>query len=387
VRPRLAAQASGNPLDAIGRHLPLPAPVPDWSKPIILALLLMSLGLAVRSRVMAVRARRLEAQRRSLIEDVGAMQVALAPDVPPRLGALGVSVAYRPAEGPAAGGDFYDVFSLDATRVAIVLGDVSGHGREALARAALTRFTLRAHLELGLEPRAALALAGHRPAEADDEFATVAIGIYEAASGTLTYATAGHPPPIVLGAGRHRPITVCAAPPIGWGIPTGRRQTTVSLPAGAVACFFTDGLADARSRGEALGRERIAEMLAALGPRPQARLLLERLREAADEVPDDMAACIIEARTAATESVCVEAIELDVRQLAEGRAQRFLEACAVPELERAHALDHARALAGRLDTALVRVTFGAAGRTSVTVTPAQAPMVRPQTAPRLAVAT
>ena len=100
-----------------------------------------------------------------------------------------------------------------------------------------------------------------------------------------------------------------------------------------------------------------------------------------------MAACIIEARTAATESVCVEEIELDARQLAEGRAQRFLEACAVPELERAHALDHARALAGRLDTALVRVTFGAAGRTSVTVTPAQAPMVRPQPAPRLAVVT
>ena len=96
------APASGNPLQSIGRHIPLPLPVPDWSKPIILLLLLLAAWFAVRWRLGVVRARSLEAQRATLLRDVGVMQAALVPLVPARLGGLAVSVAYRPAEGPAA---------------------------------------------------------------------------------------------------------------------------------------------------------------------------------------------------------------------------------------------------------------------------------------------
>src|SRR5256885_617586 len=234
-------------------------PAPPAARPDLGARLWIALVLAFRSRGMARGARRLAAQRAALAQDVDAMQAALAPEVPTRQGPLEISVAYRPAEGPAAGGDFYDVFGLDATRVAVIVGDVSGHGRGALGRAAQTRFTLRAYLELGMQPRTALALAGRRPSAHPDEFATVAVGIYEAASGTLTYATAGHPPPIVLDSSDFGPITACASVPLGWGVPTGRRQTTLSLPAGAIACFYSDGLAEARSRGELLGRDRVVE--------------------------------------------------------------------------------------------------------------------------------
>jgi hypothetical protein len=378
----LAAHASSNPLDVIGRQIPLPGPVPDWSKPIILALLVLALCLAVRSRMMVLRTRRLQSRQTALIEDLGVMQLALAPDVPVHLGRLDVSVAYRPAEGPAAGGDFYDVFNLDAGRVAVILGDVSGHGREALARAALTRFTLRAHLELGLVPRTALELAGRRPTGNEDEFATVVVGVYEATSGTLTYATAGHPPPIVLAPRAYRPVTVCASPPLGWGVPTGRRQTTVSLPVGATACFFSDGLPDARSLGEPLGRDRVVEILAALGPSARAPQLLERLRHVADEMPDDMAACLIQARAEARGSICLEEIELDARQLAGRKGERFLKACGVPRREIEPALRPARDIAGRFDAAVIRVALDDRG-TAVTATPphttAETTPVRPAT--------
>jgi Stage II sporulation protein E (SpoIIE) len=280
-----------------------------------------------------------------------------------------VSVAYRPADGPAAGGDFYDVFRLDETRVAVVVGDVSGHGRAALARAAQTRFTLRAYLELGMAPRVALAVTGRRPSGDQDEFATVAVGIYDAASGTLTYATAGHPPPIVLGLTDFTPVTACASVPLGWGMPTGRRQTTLALPAHAIACFYSDGLVEARIRGELLGRGRVVEMLAELGPSPQATMLLERLREVADEARDDMAACVIRTTSAATEAMRVEEIELDGRQLSAGRGERFLRACNVPADGIVPVLERARGIVGEFGTAVVRVSFDRSRRDVVVEPP------------------
>src|SRR5205823_5213529 len=207
--------STSNPLEAIGRRisLPVPVPVPDWSKPIIVALLLIALWFGVRSRVAGVRARRLERQRASLLSDLGAMQGALVPEGPRRLGPLDVSVAYRPAEGPAAGGDFYDVFEPRPGQIAVVLGDVAGHGHEALKQAALTHFTLRAYLQAGLEPRAALALAGQVLCDPTGErYATVAVAVYDEPSSTLTYALAGHPPPMLLGYPAHEPVTVCSSP-------------------------------------------------------------------------------------------------------------------------------------------------------------------------------
>lgn len=371
------ARAAGNPLETIGRHipLPLPLPVPDWSKPIILALLLLAVWLGVRTRLAAGRTRRLEGQRAVLLRDLGAVQAALVPEVPARLGGLAVSVAYRPAEGPAAGGDFYDLFVSEQGKVAIILGDVSGHGREALTQAALTRYTLRAYLQAGLEPRAALALAGRVLSDpAGERFATVAVGVYDSREGRLTYACAGHPPPIVQGREAYEPVTVCSSPPIGWAFPTGVRQTTVSLPAGARVCFFSDGLIEARCDGELLGRERLSEILAALGPRPGAAELLERVRVAAVATPDDMAACIIEPTPAArVASPRVEELEVDDRALRAGQIGRFLKACRVPASEIARTIERAEEIAATCATALLRVELGPAGATAYATVPDPGP--------------
>ena len=111
---------------------------------LLLAALASLLALTVCYSVASVRARRLSDQRASLLEEVGLLQRALLPPVPEELGAVRTSVAYRPSEGMGAGGDFYDALTLPGNRAAFILGDVSGHGREAVAQTALKRFTLRA---------------------------------------------------------------------------------------------------------------------------------------------------------------------------------------------------------------------------------------------------
>jgi Stage II sporulation protein E (SpoIIE) len=371
---RAAARSSSDPLDSIGRHIPLSLPVPDWSKPIILALLLLAIWFGVRSRLASLRARRLEGQRATLLRDVGAMQAALVPEVPACLGGLAVSVAYRPAEGPAAGGDFYDLFVPAPGKVAIILGDVAGHGSHALTQAALTRYTLRAYLQAGLAPRATLALAGQALADpVGRRFATVAVGVYEERDATLTYALAGHPPPILRGCQACEPVTICSSPPLGWGVPTGRRQSTVSLPAGAEACFFSDGLIEARCEGSEegglLGRERLSEILTALGPRPLAADLLAEVRVAARAIPDDMAACILAPQAAAAGAdIYVEELETDERALTAGNVRRFLEACRLPAPEIARAIELAGVTAAAFDTAVLRIERRPTG-VSATVSP------------------
>ncbi len=364
-----AAKQSSNPLAKLGGQIPLPIPVPDWSKPIIIALLLLALWFGVRSRLAAVRARRLERQRTMLLRDVGAMQAALVPEVPALLGGLAVSVAYRPAEGPAAGGDFYDLFAPEPGKVAMMLGDVAGHGHSALTHAALTRYTLRAYLQAGLEPRAALALAGRVLADPlGERYATVAVGVFDTAAGTLTYSLAGHPPPILSGMQAREPVTRCSSPPVGWGAPTGRRQTTISLPAGAAACFFSDGLIEARSGGELLGRERLREIVAGLGSEPEASDLLERVRAAAEGAPDDMVACVLSPdQTAAGGCAHVEELEADPKALGKDEVRRFLEECLLPASEAAMVIEQARAIAEEYGSAVLRVELPAASTTATAV--------------------
>jgi hypothetical protein len=251
----------------------------------------LALGLAANAYWQSRQRAALKAQREGLLDDIGLLSGALLPPVP-EFDDLTVSAAYRPADGPAAGGDFYDVFALDDRRVGVLLGDVSGHGRASVRHAALARFTLRTLLAAGHAPGEALARADcllERDLRPD--FVTVIAAVYDRPTASLTYAKAGHAPPIVLGAA-HDPDAETPAPPLGLATGASWPEYRLRLADGVSVCLVTDGLEDARRGGCRLGRDSVVE-LAAAHERPDAARLLGDVGALADCLADDTAAVVL----------------------------------------------------------------------------------------------
>jgi hypothetical protein len=162
-----------------------------------------------------------------------------------------------------------------------------------------------------------------------------------------------------------------SAPPIGVGIRTGVRQTTVPLPRGSAACFFTDGLLEARSGGTLLGHEGLAGMVGELGPLDSAAALLDRVVERADETPDDMTACLV--RTVAGSAAAgprIEELELEPDDLGSATPERFLEACGVPAEAVATVLAEAERICATAGGAVLRVSIDDSGAAASVTGPA-----------------
>lgn len=337
--------------------------VPMALKMLLAALAVLAIVLGGGYLLVAARARGLARQRADLLQEVGLLQTALLPPVPATVGAMRTSVAYRPSDGPGAGGDFYDALTLTGGRAAFILGDVSGHGREALERTAFMRYTLRAYLEAGLEPRMVLQVAGRVIGEhLGGHFATVVLAVHDPASGTLTYACAGHPPPIVVGPSRPEPVMAASSPPIGLDLLTGVRQTSLPLPPGSVVCLYTDGLAESRTESGLLGRPRLGDILEEIGRDVTAAELLDRVASEARVVSDDMATIVLSptAGVVAGDFGC-EQVELDRDDVESGLAERFLTACDVAASDVDSAVEEMQAIARGAGSAIVHVRYGMRG--------------------------
>jgi serine phosphatase RsbU (regulator of sigma subunit) len=230
------------------------------------------------------------------------MQRSLLPRVAPDLEGLELGAVYESSARMDVGGDVYDYLSLADGRLAVVLGDVTGHGIEATADMAMAKFVFRSLAREHPEPADFLASANDVVVGeiAAAKFITMVYLVVDGATGEVACACAGHPPPRLVGAdGGVRPI---AASGLALGIEPGQRYDEARAPLGEgeSIVLFTDGVLEARRDGELYGTERLDESLArraGLGAEELARAVVEDCRAfAGGELGDDCAVVVIRRR-------------------------------------------------------------------------------------------
>jgi serine phosphatase RsbU (regulator of sigma subunit) len=227
------------------------------------------------------------------------MQRSLLPRSRPVIAGLDVGEVYEPSARVDVGGDVYDFLELDDGRLAVVLGDVTGHGVDATADMAMAKFVFRSLAREHPEPADFLASANDVICSeiGAGKFISMSYVVVDGAAGTVAGASAGHPPPrIVLPDGSTRPLE---AHGLVLGIDGGQEysESRVDLPPGASLVLYTDGVIEARREGELYGDDRLDALLAERRELPARALALavaEDAREfAGGDLSDDLAVVVI----------------------------------------------------------------------------------------------
>jgi len=178
----------------------------------------------------------------------------------PEIDGFTFDAVYRPAERDEVGGDWYDAIALDDGRIVVSIGDVAGHGLDAAVVMGNVRQAIRVVAQVADHDPVAMLDTIDRTLtrESPDTIVTAFIGIIDPARGTLTFASAGHPPPLLCS---HSTVSELAAR----GLPLGLRAaaasapaTTVPLPAMGLLVLYTDGLVEA-TRDLEEGERRLRE--------------------------------------------------------------------------------------------------------------------------------
>jgi serine phosphatase RsbU (regulator of sigma subunit) len=230
------------------------------------------------------------------------MQRSLLPRVAPELEGLELGAVYESSARMDVGGDVYDYLTLSDGRLAVVLGDVTGHGIEATADMAMAKFVFRSLAREHPEPGDFLAAANEVVVDeiAAGKFITMTYVVVDPRAGEVACACAGHPPPRLVGAdGAVRPL---AATGLALGIEEDQRYEEARAPLGEdeAVVLFTDGVVEARRGSGLYGLERLDRVLGAhtgLGAEELARAVVDDCRSfAGGELADDCAVVVIRRR-------------------------------------------------------------------------------------------
>ncbi len=229
----------------------------------------------------------------------------------PRLRRVDVSIAslYRPGEQRLElGGDFYAATERADNSIALLVGDVSGHGPEAAAMAAMLRAGWEALIEADVPPQARLAslnqlLLAH--ARYEEFFATVCSVVIDPGFKEATVTLAGHPPPFLICDGAQVPLGATTGVPLGVSDVATWTPARLALPAAFSLLLYTDGVIEGRAAplaSERFGEDRLCSLLT--GATTGGRELLEEIMRAASEanggsLPDDAALLLLERRSRA----------------------------------------------------------------------------------------
>lgn len=214
------------------------------------------------------------------------------PDGPIELPGLKVALRYLPAgQESLVGGDWYHAAELRDGSVLLAVGDVAGHGTQAATTMAQLRHALRALTVTTIDPAVLLGHLNRLTCDLDEETpetaATAVVARYEPALRRMTWAQAGHPPPLLSRGGRTEPLARPAGPMLGVVEDATYDRATLDLTVGDVLLFYTDGLVEHRHRSLDDGLDaviRTVDEAVAASPRQPLAELLSRLHQAN---PDD----------------------------------------------------------------------------------------------------
>ncbi|NUP19529.1 MAG: SpoIIE family protein phosphatase [Streptomyces sp.] len=286
---------------------------------------------AAKAAVSIDNARRYTQQRQA----AEALQRSLLPSEVPEHPAVETAHRYLPAQASTGvGGDWFDVIPLSGLRVALVVGDVVGHGMHASATMGRLRAAVRTLAHLDLAPDEVLARLDDLVDQLANEQrqtdagtpqivgATCLYAIYDPVSRHCTLARAGHPPPTVLDPdGRVRPIDLPAGPPLGLGgLPF--ESAEFELDEGSLIALYSDGLLLADDRDIDQGLALLRTALAAPAPS------LEHTCKAVEDAmlpgrpADDVALLLGRTRVLGAERVATW--ELPAEATAAGRARTLV---------------------------------------------------------------
>jgi serine phosphatase RsbU (regulator of sigma subunit) len=227
------------------------------------------------------------------------MQRSLLPRAAPELPGLELGDVYESAARVEVGGDVYDYLTLGDGRLAVVLGDVTGHGVDAAADMAMAKYVFRSLAREHPDPGTFLAAANEVVSSeiGPGRFITMVEVVFDAQRGEVACASAGHPPPrLVLPDGNVHSVSARGLA-LGIDAPQTYDTVTETFPPGAIVVAYTDGLIEARRGGEQFGVERLDALLAerrGLPPQEIAQAALAACRDWTEgELTDDFAVVVV----------------------------------------------------------------------------------------------
>lgn len=246
----------------------------------------------------AIQARQAETERAA----ARMLQRSLLPARLPVVAGLEMAARYVPAERGGVGGDWYDVFVLPSGGLCVVMGDVVGRGFAAADEMGRLRSALRAHALFSSDPAEALSRLNQqvRHFEGPRMIATVQLAMWEPSLKRLHLSSAGHLP-LVLAVpdGPTSIVDAPSDPPLGVSGGLRRRSTTIDVPAGALLCFYTDGLVERRTTSLDVGLMRLCDAVVARPVESVSASIMGKL--VGDDPPDDDIALLVLRRHHITE--------------------------------------------------------------------------------------
>ena len=261
------------------------------------------------------------------------------------------------------GGDWYESIALPGGRVALVVGDVAGHGVRAAVTMGRLRTAIHTLAMLELPPAETLQQLNELMQELgvrEPHFATCVYAIFDAVAGTCEVASAGHLPPLLVRPdGTNELLDVLPAPPLGVG--TGLIQSReLDIADGSLLVLYTDGLVEKRSRDIDEGLGRLRDIF---GPGSAERSLEDLCKDTllgvwADEHRDDIALLVARLRRIPSDHVVSWTLPAELTSASKARSliRRPLRRWGLTDL-----VPTAELLASELVTNAVRYAQGKIG--------------------------